>query len=96
MADEKSRSSVGAVVKEIDRMSLDDETSDTTSDSIQTVDSEGATALIVTKVNESVFEGGQSQVRPRRLDTQLALSQHMTSDTDSDRHSLWCYPRTHP
>ena len=79
MADEKSRSPVGALVKEVDRMSMDEET-ETTSDSMQSIDSEGATALIVTKVNESVFEGGQCQVRQRRLHTQP--TQHMTSDSD--------------
>lgn len=61
MADEKSRSSVGPVVKEMERMSLDDETSDSASDSLQSIDSDVANALIVTKVNDSVFEDEQSQ-----------------------------------
>ncbi|KAI0240543.1 Calcipressin-3 [Lamellibrachia satsuma] len=60
MADDKSRSSVGAVVNKMGRMSMEDGTSDGTSDSLQSMDSvDGANALIVTKVSDSVFENEQ-------------------------------------
>ena len=73
MADDKSRSSVGAVVNKMGRMSMEDGTSDGTSDSLQSRDSvDGANALIVTKVSDSVFENEQCKVR-RRVTRQRIL-----------------------
>ena len=74
MADEKSRSSIGAVdavVNEIGRMGVCESATDESAthfitDSVSSMDSndsvEGANALIVTKVHDSVFENDQSKV----------------------------------